>query len=173
MIQFQMHKCYFSLQKCAPVHIRQSRHQYKQITAISLTAPSLSSISTLTTALSVNPLDGIHSACVSIQHSDNSSLLKQNQRACLLTHCTKYASIHARLSCAVETNTDSSLYSREQTYSATCGSYRATELHVPKAIVPPRPQETTFGVLFAQQATWHVSNTDAAILEAGVVVALL
>lgn len=34
-------------------------------------------------------------------------------------------------------------------------------------MVPPRPQETTFGVLLAQQATWQVCITGAAILEAG------
>lgn len=50
--------------------------------------------------------------------------------------------------------------------SRTWGLYKATELHVPNAMVPPRPHETTFGVLFAQQATWHVSNKGGAMLEA-------
>lgn len=37
---------------------------------------SASSLSRLTTVFSVNPLNCIHSAFVSIQHSDNSPLLK-------------------------------------------------------------------------------------------------
>lgn len=39
-------------------------------------------------------------------------------------------------------------------------------------MIPPRPQEATFGDLFAQQATWHVSTTAAAILDAEVMVLL-
>lgn len=54
-------------------------------------------------------------------------------------------------------------FQRDFVMLTTSGLYRATELHVPKAMIPPRPQETTFGVLFAQQATWHVSIMDAAI----------
>lgn len=58
---------------------------------------------------------------------------------------------------------ENKLPKRNKLKLVTCGSYKATELHVPKAIKSLRLQERTCGVRFAQHATWHVVITGIAI----------
>lgn len=106
------------------------------------------SLNKLTTVFFMDPLNCVYSCCMAIQHRQNPPFLSQKVQNVpfQLEDCT---------------------FVLEMTLLPTWGSYRAIEWHVPKAIVPPRPQETTLGVLLAEQATWHVSSLSAAILLSG------